>query len=243
MIVPGFFWLTNVHEILSFVMLAEEDAMNGIGPGAENMGREFNWVDYEKLVTIVKHDLDSLEYNIYHTAMQQIKRKLAKMVIPALIETQALPGFVERDGNTRLLGRMLGMQAPSAPAFSMDNILDLLNKVWKAMKSYYVETSVIQQVFSELLKLIGVSSFNDLLMRRNFCSWKRGKCFVRRGFSQANAGVSLAMQIQYNITRIEEWCKSHDMQENLIQLESLMQATKLLQLKKVCLGVRPVKVA
>jgi myosin-5 len=41
------------------------------------------------------------------------------------------------------------------------------------------------------------------------------------------------MQIQYNITRIEEWCKSHDMQENLIQLESLMQATKLLQLKKV----------
>ncbi|KAJ9098937.1 hypothetical protein QFC19_006161 [Naganishia cerealis] len=213
-IIPGFFWLTNVHEILSFVMLAEEDAMNGIGPGAENMGREFNWVDYEKLVTIVKHDLDSLEYNIYHTAMQQIKRKLAKMVVPALIETQALPGFVERDGNTRLLGRMLGMQAPSAPAFSMDNILDLLNKVWKAMKSYYVEASVIQQVFSELLKLIGVSSFNDLLMRRNFCSWKR------------------AMQIQYNITRIEEWCKSHDMQENLIQLESLMQATKLLQLKK-----------
>jgi myosin-5 len=173
-IIPGFFWLTNVHEILSFVMLAEEDAMNGIGPGAENMGRAFNWVDYEKLVTIVKHDLDSLEYNIYHTAMQQIKRKLAKMVIPALIETQALPGFVERDGNTRLLGRMLGMQTPSAPAFSMDNILELLNKVWKAMKSYYVEASVIQQVFSELLKLIGVSSFNDLLMRRNFCSWKRG---------------------------------------------------------------------
>lgn len=174
-IIPGFFWLTNVHEILSFVMLAEEDAMNGIGPGAENMGRAFNWVDYEKLVTIVKHDLDSLEYNIYHTAMQQIKRKLAKMVIPALIETQALPGFVERDGNTRLLGRMLGMQTPSAPAFSMDNILELLNKVWKAMKSYYVEASVIQQVFSELLKLIGVSSFNDLLMRRNFCSWKRGQ--------------------------------------------------------------------
>ena len=41
------------------------------------------------------------------------------------------------------------------------------------------------------------------------------------------------MQIQYNITRIEEWCKSHDMQEGTLQLESLMQATKLLQLKKV----------
>ena len=41
-----------------------------------------------------------------------------------------------------------------------------------------------------------------------------------------------AMQIQYNITRIEEWCKSHDMPEGTLQLEHLMQATKLLQLKK-----------
>src|SRR6266576_1578197 len=43
----------------------------------------------------------------------------------------------------------------------------------------------------------------------------------------------IAMQIQYNITRIEEWCKSHDMPEGTLQLEHLMQATKLLQLKKV----------
>ena len=40
------------------------------------------------------------------------------------------------------------------------------------------------------------------------------------------------MQIQYNITRIEEWCKSHNMPEGTLQLEHLMQATKLLQLKK-----------
>jgi len=34
---------------------------------------------------------------------------------------------------------------------------------------------VMQQVITELLKLIGVTSFNDLLMRRNFSSWKRGR--------------------------------------------------------------------
>ena len=59
----------------------------------------------------------------------------------------------------------------------MDDVLNLLNKVWKCLKSYYMEVSVIQQVFTELLKLIGVTSFNDLLMRRNFCSWKRGASF------------------------------------------------------------------
>ncbi|KAH9445147.1 hypothetical protein Pst134EA_031872 [Puccinia striiformis f. sp. tritici] len=96
----------------------------------------------------------------------------------------------------------------------MEDILNLLNKVWKSLKSYYVEQSVIQQVVTELLKLIGVTSFNDLLMRRNFCSWKR------------------AMQIQYNITRLEEWCKSREMPEGTLQLEHLMQATEIITIKK-----------
>jgi myosin-5 len=46
-------------------------------------------------------------------------------------------------------------------------------------------------------------------MRRNFLSWKRG------------------LQINYNITRIEEWCKSHDMPEGTLQLEHLMVSKSL----------------
>ncbi|KAI0303456.1 P-loop containing nucleoside triphosphate hydrolase protein [Multifurca ochricompacta] len=211
-IIPGIFWLSNVHEMLSFICVAESDMLQGIGPGEENAVRPFDWSDYERLVSVVKHDLDSLEYNIYHTWMTETKKKLTKMVVPALIESQSLPGFIASDGGGRLFNRVFNSN--SQPAFSMDDILNLLNKVWKSLKSYYMEESVVQQVVTELLKLIGVTSFNDLLMRRNFSSWKR------------------AMQIQYNITRIEEWCKSHDMPEGTLQLEHLMQATKLLQLKK-----------
>ncbi|KAG6910874.1 hypothetical protein DXG01_006557 [Tephrocybe rancida] len=211
-IVPGIFWLSNVHEMLSFICVAESDMLQGIGPGEENAVRPFDWNDYERLVSVVKHDLDSLEYNIYHTWMLETKKKLHKMVIPALIESQSLPGFTASDGGGRLFNRILNTN--SQPAFSMDDILNLLNNIWKSLKSYYMEESVVHQVMTELLKLIGVTSFNDLLMRRNFSSWKR------------------AMQIQYNITRIEEWCKSHDMPEGTLQLEHLMQATKLLQLKK-----------
>jgi myosin-5 len=144
------------------------------GPDSDPYVRPFDWATYERLVTIVKHDLDSLEYNIYLTFMQEVKRKLAKMVIPALIESQALPGFVTNEGNGRLFGRILGGQNAATPAFGMDDILNVLNKVHKALKSYYLEESVVQQVINELLKLIGVTSFNDMLMRRNFCSWKRG---------------------------------------------------------------------
>ncbi|KAG8929390.1 Myosin type-2 heavy chain 1 [Tulasnella sp. 418] len=211
-IVPGIFWLSNVHEVLSFICVAEADMLQGIGPSGDARGREFEWSDYERLVGIVKQDLDSLEYNIYHSWMSETKKRLAKMVVPALIESQSLPGFMTSDGGGRLFNRLL--KTDTTPAYSMDDVLNLLNKVHRSLKAYYMEDSVVQQVIIELLKLIGVASFNDLLMRRNFSSWKR------------------AMQIQYNITRIEEWCKSHEMPEGTLQLEHLMQATKLLQLKK-----------
>lgn len=159
--------------MLSFICVAESDMLQGIGPGGEPAGREFEWSDYERLVTMVKHDLDSLEYNIYHTWMLETKKRLSKMVIPALIESQSLPGFTTSDGSGRLFNRLLN--SSSTPAYSMDDVLNLLNKVWKSLRSYFVEESVVQQVFTELLKLIGVTSFNDLLMRRNFCSWKRGE--------------------------------------------------------------------
>jgi myosin-5 len=73
----------------------------------ENAVREFDWNDYERLVTVVKHDLGSLEYNIYHTWMLETKKRLAKMVVPALIESQSLPGFTKSDGGGRLFNRLL----------------------------------------------------------------------------------------------------------------------------------------
>lgn len=202
---PGAFWLSNVHEMLSFVFLAED----------WYEAQKTDNYEYDRLLEIVKHDLESLEFNIYHTWMKVLKKKLQKMIIPAIIESQSLPGFVTNESN-RFLGKLL--QTNSTPAFSMDNLLSLLNNVFKAMKAYYLEDSIITQTITELLRLVGVTAFNDLLMRRNFLSWKRG------------------LQINYNITRIEEWCKSHDMPEGTLQLEHLMQATKLLQLKKATLN-------
>ncbi|KAL9090423.1 MAG: hypothetical protein Q9159_001952 [Coniocarpon cinnabarinum] len=202
---PGAFWLSNVHEMLSFVFLAEDWYET----------QKTDNFEYDRLLEIVKHDLESLEFNIYHTWMKVLKKKLAKMIVPAIIESQSLPGFVTNESN-RFLGKLL--QGSNQPAYSMDQLLSLLNSVFRAMKAYFLEDSIITQSVTELLRLVGVTAFNDLLMRRNFLSWKRG------------------LQINYNITRIEEWCKSHDMPEGTLQLEHLMQATKLLQLKKATLN-------
>lgn len=150
--------------------------LQGFGPGDDPN----NPSDYGNLVSDVCHDLDSLEYNVYFTWMHETKKKLGKMIIPALIESQSLATFAT-EGNQRSFNRYIpGMNNQSQPAYSMDDMLNLLTKVWKNLKIYQVEKSVVRQVFAELLLQIGVTSFNHLLLRRNFSSWKRGKCVTVR---------------------------------------------------------------
>ncbi|KAG1355859.1 hypothetical protein G6F62_002230 [Rhizopus arrhizus] len=210
-VVPCTFWLTNVHELLSHIILAYQKVNS---ENYQDKRKAVNRNDFEKFVENIKFEMQCLEDNIFHAWMKEIKKHLSKMVIPAVVEGQSLPGFYTNDSGRFFNKLLIGS---SQPSYSMDDLLNFLNKIWRAMKCYYIEQSIANQVLTELLKLIGVSAFNDILMRKNFCSWKR------------------AMQIQYNITRIEEWCKSHEFPEGVIQLEHLMQTAKLLQFKKASL--------
>lgn len=167
-VVPCTFWLTNVHELLSLICIAHLDIDQDIFQDKrKSVGRH----DFSKLMETIKFEMQCLEDNIYHAWMKEIKKHLSKMVIPAVVEGQSLPGFITSD-NGRFFNKLL--IGTSQPSYSMDELLNFLNKIWRTMKCYYIEQSVATQALTELLKLIGVSAFNDLLMRKNFCSWKRG---------------------------------------------------------------------
>ncbi|KAI9257701.1 P-loop containing nucleoside triphosphate hydrolase protein [Sporodiniella umbellata] len=207
-VIPCAFWLTNVHELLSHIVHTYQQISSNT---SDNPKVIINRNDFEKFVENIKYEIQCLEDNVFHVWMKEIKKHLNTMVIPAVVEAQSLPGFLTNDSG-RFLNKLL--TGTSAPSYTMDDLLNLLNKIWRSMKRYYIEPSTINSVLTELLRLIGVTAFNDILMRKNFCSWKR------------------AMQIQYNLTRLEEWCKSHDIPEGVIQLEHLLQTTKVLQFKK-----------
>jgi myosin-5 len=168
-VVPCAFWLSNVHELLSIICnteIAMEQEMRSNGK------RTSAWQEFEKMVSTIKYELQCLEDNVFHAWMKELKKRLSKMIVPSIVESQSLPGFITSDSG-RFLNKLLA--GGSSPTYSMDDLLNFLNKVWRAMKCYYLEQSVSRQVLTELLKLLGASAFNDLLMRKNFCSWKRGK--------------------------------------------------------------------
>ena len=152
----------------------------------------------DNLLQIVKHDLESLEFNIYHTWMKALKRKLQRMIVSAVIESQSLPRFITQDDVASLFRDISGQQ------FSMDDILSLLNKVYNALQGYFIEESTVVQAVTELLRLVGVTAFNNLLLQLDFSSWKRG------------------VQVNHNVQLIAEWCKSHDMPKGIFQLEHLL---------------------
>lgn len=167
---PCAFWLTNTHELFSLITKAEHDHERDVRSSSTK--RKGHAHDFGKLLETLKYELQALEDTIFHAWMKELKRRANKMVIPAIIEGQSLPGFVSRD-----TGRFFSKSAAAGAqqSFTMDDLLNFLNRIWRTMKCYYMERAVANQVMTELLKLIGVTSFNDLLMRKNFSSWKRGK--------------------------------------------------------------------
>ncbi|RCH78389.1 Myosin type-2 heavy chain 1, partial [Rhizopus azygosporus] len=166
-IVPCAYWLSNTHELLSLVYSVEQDLEREMHYNSIHGRRAVGWHDFEKLVSTMKYELQCLEDNLYHHWLSELKKKLNKMAIPALIESQSLPGFISSDSN-RFFGKILS--GNNQPAFSMDDLLNFMNRIYRTMKSYYVEPYVMEQVLTELLKVIGIITFNDLVMRRNFNS-------------------------------------------------------------------------
>ncbi|CAN3374780.1 hypothetical protein DIURU_002242 [Diutina rugosa] len=224
----GAFWLSNTHELYSFVSYAQQTIISNDGMQNEMSQEEFE--EYLKLVAVVKEDFESLSYNIYNMWMKKMEKDLEKKAVSAVVLSQSLPGFMAPE-NSPFLAKVFnpGVQ------YKMDDILSFFNNVYWSVKSYFIENDVMQEIIVELLRFVDALCFNDLIMRRNFLSWKRG------------------LQLNYNVTRLEEWCKGHEISEGSTYLSHLLQAAKLLQLRKntpedieiiyeICYALKPIQI-
>lgn len=207
MIPVGAFWMSNVQEVYSFLCLAEDNILRSQTLRSEMTQNEL-W-QYEQLISMAKSDTATVMFNVYFMWMKEIKRIVDKMIVPAVVEEQSLPGF-QQEPQTRFLSKLFTTQQQP----KMDDLITLLTKVYTVLTAFHLEQAYRRQPLVELLNMIGAKAFNDMIMRKNFLTWKR------------------AVQINYNVTRIDEWCKHHSLPEGGLSLERIHQAAKLLQLKK-----------
>ncbi|KAJ1642718.1 Myosin type-2 heavy chain 1 [Coemansia asiatica] len=195
------FWLSNVFELLSIIKTSM----------TEHQSTTYEYADSERAMNDGMQYLESLLSDIYFGWIKDLQKRFVKLIIPGVVESEALPGFTASDSG--FFNRLMGA-GPRESTVKIENVLSFFNHIWRTMEFYYVDQAIMRQIMSELLCNIGVTAFNNIIMRRNFCSWKRG------------------MQIQYNLTRIEEWCKTHAVSDATRNLDRLLQLVKLLQLQK-----------
>ena len=207
LIPSGAFWLANVRELYSFVLFARQSILTEENFKNDMKPEEYD--EYVSLVTELKEDFESLSYNIYNIWLKKLQKELQKKAIPAIVMSESLPGFSASDS-----GGFLNKFFNTTEGYTMDDILTFFNSIYWCMRSLHIETEVFRSVVTTLLNYIDAICFNDLVMRRNFLSWKRG------------------LQLNYNITRLEEWCKSHELPDGADCLKHLIQTSKLLQLRK-----------
>ncbi|ORY51880.1 hypothetical protein BCR33DRAFT_712079 [Rhizoclosmatium globosum] len=198
------FWLSNCYE-LSCISHYIQQQMES------RYRAEFEGSETEFMLRKVQNDLSDIMSDIYSGWVKVLKRRLANMIIPAVVENQSLTTYMSKQ--TGVAWSRVG-KTPGGTQFKIEQLLNFLSKLAKTLRCYYMHDQLSSQILSELMRAIGVSAFNHLLVRKNFLSWKRG------------------MQLQFNVQKLEEWCISQQIPGAIIHLQHFSQAAKLLILMK-----------
>ncbi|KAJ3067979.1 Myosin type-2 heavy chain 1 [Podochytrium sp. JEL0797] len=198
------FWLSNCFELTCISKFIQQQMET-------RYRSEFEGSETEVTLVKVQTDLSDILNDIYTGWVKVLKRRLSNMIVPAVVENQSLPAYMSKQSGASW--SKVG-KTPGGTQFKIEQLLNFLTKLSKTLKCYYMHEKMSAQILTELVRAIGVSSFNHILVRKNFCNWKRG------------------MQLQYNVQRLEEWCQIQQIPEAMVHLQHFKQAAKLLILLK-----------
>lgn len=176
------FWLSNCHQLLCIISTSLDTDLSIQGK-SHKMAFQRN-SHSEAALEKIRVELDILMNHVYQGWMRELKKRLSAMIVPAVIENQSLPGYICKQGGG-IWGTVL-KAATSQVEISIDQLVNVLVKLNMTMKCYYLEEKISRQILTELIRIIGVSAFNHLIVRRNFSTWKRGNKWIVLNFRSSN---------------------------------------------------------
>ncbi|XP_044857017.1 unconventional myosin-Vb-like [Mauremys mutica] len=153
--------------------------------------------------------LGDLAIQIYQHLICVAQKKLKPMIVAAMLESETIQGLSSpRSPSYR--------KQPAAPAYTLDSLLQQLSSFHEALGRHQLEPMVMGQAFPQLLFTVSSVALNYLLLRRDTCFWSQG------------------LLLRYNVCQLEEWLRAKGLQQSGARevLQPLIQATKLLQVKK-----------
>lgn len=136
---------------------------------------------------------DAIMY-MYETLMRQLQESVKALIVPAILY---------HDETTRGKNRRaLSAESPSSDKFTSEpqSLVDQLEKFYKQFVFFGLQDCYIEQIFQQLFSFICAVALNNLMLRRDLCTWKTG------------------MKLKFNVGCLESWIKMKKMVSYLIYI-------------------------
>ncbi|XP_053317882.1 unconventional myosin-Va isoform X3 [Spea bombifrons] len=203
------FWLSNTCRFLHCLKQysGEESFMKHNSPRQnEHCLTNFDLAEYRQV-------LSDLAIQIYQQLVRVLENILQPMIVSGMLEHETIQG-VSGVKPTGLRKRTSSIADEGT--YTLDSIVRQLNTFHSIMCQHGTDPELIKQVVKQMFYIIGAVTLNNLLLRKDMCSWSKG------------------MQIRYNVSQLEEWLRDKNLMNSGAKetLEPLIQAAQLLQVKK-----------
>ncbi|XP_059570663.1 unconventional myosin-Va isoform X4 [Alligator mississippiensis] len=203
------FWLSNTCRFLHCLKQysGEEGFMKHNTPRQnEHCLTNFDLAEYRQV-------LSDLAIQIYQQLVRVLENILQPMIVSGMLEHETIQG-VSGVKPTGLRKRTSSIADEGT--YTLDSIIRQLNTFHSVMCQHGMDPELIKQVVKQMFYIVGAVTLNNLLLRKDMCSWSKG------------------MQIRYNVSQLEEWLRDKNLMNSGAKetLEPLIQAAQLLQVKK-----------
>ncbi|XP_038136448.1 unconventional myosin-Vb isoform X3 [Cyprinodon tularosa] len=207
------FWLANSSRLLHCLKQysGEEAFMTQNTPKQnEHCLKNFDLAEYRQV-------LSDLSIQIYQQLIKVAEGIIQPMIVSAMLESESIPSLAGvKPMGYRNRSSSMDTDADGPTTYTLQGLIRQLSQFNSIMRDQGLDPEIVGQVFRQLFHCINAVTLNNLLLRKDVCSWSAG------------------MQLRYNTSQLEEWLRANNLFQSKASatLEPIIQAAQLLQVKK-----------
>ncbi|XP_059214173.1 unconventional myosin-Vb isoform X2 [Centropristis striata] len=207
------FWLANSSRLLHCLKQYSGDEAfmtQNTSKQNEHCLKNFDLAEYRQV-------LSDLSIQIYQQLVKVAEGIIQPMIVSAMLESESIPSLAGvKPMGYRNRSSSMDMDAGGHSSYTLQALIRQLGQFSSVMRDHGLDPEIVGQVVRQLFHCINAITLNNLLLRKDVCSWSTG------------------MQLRYNTSQLEEWLRGNNLYQSraAATLEPVIQAAQLLQVKK-----------
>ncbi|XP_072227603.1 unconventional myosin-Vb isoform X2 [Leuresthes tenuis] len=207
------FWLANTSRLLHCLKQYSGDEAfmtQNTAKQNEHCLKNFDLAEYRQV-------LSDLSIQIYQQLIKVAEGVIQPMIVSAMLESESIPSLAGvKPMGYRNRSSSMDTDADGPSSYTLQALIRQLGQFHATMRDHGLDPEIVGQVIRQLFHCINAITLNNLLLRKDVCSWSTG------------------MQLRYNTSQMEEWLRGNNLFQSkaAAALEPIIQAAQLLQVKK-----------